>query len=121
MPTVKVKKLPALDDYLSAQTKLFEYFGYVEDWCVIPVEDGREFFWKLSGESRGDTVKFHESAHELSDERDEEGNFYQDEIYTQCHLSKWVYRGAEFTIVCVDTQTDGNKFLRIFDNAKEIK
>jgi hypothetical protein len=46
---------------------------------------------------------------------------YAAEIYTQRFLPKWVYRGAEYTMVCVDTRTDGNKFLMVFDNKKEIK
>ena len=44
---------------------------------------------------------------------------YSDEIYTQQSLKKWVYRADDYTMVCVDTHTDGNQFLRIFDNAKE--
>lgn len=46
------------------------------------------------------------------------GNFYIEQICTR-NLSKWVYRGEMYTMIVVDTQTDGNKFLRIFDNAKE--
>ena len=52
---------------------------------------------------------------------DADGNYYEDEIYTQRFLPKWVYRGEDYTMVCVDTHTDGNQFLRIFDNLKERK
>ena len=50
--------------------------------------------------------------------RKEDGNFYTEEIYKQRFLPKWVYLGKDFTMICCDTQVDGNKFLRVFDNAK---
>lgn len=42
-------------------------------------------------------------------------------IYTQRFLSKWVYRTNNYTMVCANTQCDGNRFLMIFDNEKECK
>ena len=108
-----------LDDYAALQKQIFDYFGYVEDWRVIPIEDSRAYFWKLQQLPDGSgSVGFADSLREL---QEESGNYYQDEIYTQRFLPKWVYRGEDFTMVCVDTQTDGNHFLRIFDNSKEVK
>ena len=104
-----------LDDYFALQKQIYDYFGYFEDWRVIPLEDNREHFWRLDGEGPG-TVRFAETEALLDDE---EMNYYEDDIYTQRHLQKWVYRGKDFTMVCVDTHTDGNQFLRVFDNAKE--
>lgn len=104
-----------LDRYNEAKKELFEYFGYVEDWRVIPVEDSREVFWRLDGEGPGE-VYFAATEEELESE---DGEYYSDEIYMQRFLTKWVYRGKDYTMVCVDTHTDGNKFLRIFDNSKE--
>lgn len=102
-----------LDDYFAAREQVFAYFGYVEDWRVIPIEDSREYFWRLDGEGPG-SVRYAQTEQALDDD-----DGYEDEIYTQRHLPKWVYRGPEYTMVCVDTHTDGNQFLRIFDNAKE--
>lgn len=104
-----------LDKYDELRNELFSYFGYVEDWCVIPLDDSREYFWRLEGEGPG-IVKFADTEIELENE---EGKYYENEIYTQRHLPKWVYRGAEFTMIVVDTHTDGNKFLQIFSNANE--
>ena len=106
-----------LDEYLKLREEIFSYFGYVEDWRVIPIDDARHYYWKLTGEDRGDSVSFHEDKRLV--ERDS-GDVYSNEIYTQRHLPKWVYRAAEYTMVVVDTHTDGNKFLQIFDNSKEI-
>lgn len=103
-----------LKEYFALRKQIHDYFGYVEDWVDIPLEDGTDFYWYLTGEGHGDSVRFAEEIEAVHD-------MYEDQIYTQRFLPKWVYRGEEYTMVCVDTQTDGNKFLRIFDNSKEIK
>jgi len=104
-----------LDKYLELENQIFKYFGYVEDWRRLPIEDSRDYFWRLYGEGPG-SVRFADTP-ELLDDPDM--HYYEDEIYTQRFLPKWVYRGEEFTMICVDTHTDGNQFLRIFENAKE--
>lgn len=104
-----------LDDYFALQQQILDYFGYVEDWVAIPLDDGRAFFWHLRGEGPG-TLEFADGALKLGT-----GEGYEHEIYTQRFLPKWVYRGADYTMVCVDTRTDGNKFLMVLDNAKEVK
>jgi hypothetical protein len=103
-----------LNDYNQKRQELFDYFGYVENWRVFPVDDATMYHWHLDD----DEVLFANSLEELENES---GNFYINEIYTQRHLPKWVYRGADYTMIVVDTHTDGNKFLQIFDNSKEIK
>ncbi len=102
--------MKALDDYFALRDVIFAYFGYEEDWCVLPINDNRCRYWYLDGDGPG-TVHFAESEDELASG---EGNCYDDEI-----LPKGVYRGAECTMIAVDTRTDGNKFLRVFSNAKE--
>ncbi len=113
-----------LDDYFKTQNEIFDYFGYREDWRVIPIDDSREMFWQLDGEGPGE-VLYSQTAERLKAGREGEDSpgeaLYANEIYTQRHLPKWVYRGKDFTMVCVDTHTDGNQFLQIFDNAKEVK
>ena len=108
-----------LNDYNQKRQEIFDYFGYVEDWAVIPLDDATQYFWQLTGEGQGDEVRFAETVEDLFDE--EAGNYYSNEVYTQRFLPKWVYRGEEYTMVVVDTHVDGNKFLQIFDNAKEVK
>ena len=104
-----------LDQYNTLQAQIFEYFGYAEDWRAIPIDDTRECFWRLYGEGPGQ-LRYAETEEQLDDE---DGNYYEDEIYTQRHLPKWVYRGEHYTMVCVDAHVDGNKFLRILSNDKE--
>ena len=101
-----------LDDYFELQQKIYEYFGYVESFRVIPLDDARTYYWRLNG----DEVLYAKTEHELYHQT---GCFYVNEIYKQRFLSKWVYRAADYSMICVDTNTDGNKFLQVFDNAKE--
>lgn len=96
--------------------------------CQFPVElpaiwpaaylnrDGTPYYWSLTGEGHGDNVCFAKTEKELTEQ---DGNYYENEIYTQRHLPKWVYRGAEYTLVVVDTNTDGNQLLSVFANSKE--
>ena len=102
-----------LDDYFAIQKQIYEHFGYVEDWAVFPIDDATGYYWREDGKS----VRFAEIP-ELLDDPDE--NYYQNEIYTQRFHTKWVYRSDDYTMICVDTNTDGNRFLQVFDNTKEI-
>jgi hypothetical protein len=104
-----------LEDEKSARQALFVYFGYEEDWRVLPFDDATQYVWTLHAEE----VHYAKSARELTDE--EAGNFYVNEIYTQRHLPKHVFRGADYTMILVDTHSDMNQFLQIFANDKEIK
>ena len=103
-----------LDDYSKLQAEIYEYFGYEEDWRVLPIDDARGHFWELDE----DQVRFSETTEALEDE--EAGQHYSNEIYKQRHLPKWVYEGKEYTMIVVDTHTDGNQFLQIFENSKKV-
>lgn len=105
-----------LDKFNGIKQEIFDYFGYVEDWVTIPIDDAREYYWTLhENKYGGGRVTFSETEEEHNDDP-----FYENDIYTQRFLKKWVYRGKDFTMICVDTHTDGNKFLQIFDNNKEM-
>lgn len=109
-----------IDLFFELQEEVHKYFGYTEDWVSIPLEDTREMYWTLYENPDGSGhVRFHEEEEILKDFAS--GAYYEDVIYTQRFLRKWVYRTEKHTMVCVDTRTDGNKFLRIFDNSMEIK
>lgn len=105
-----------LDRYFALQAEIFAYFGYVENWRAFPLDDKREMFWRLNGSGNGGSVQFAKSEDELLSES---GDYYENEIYTQRHLSRWVYRGERYTMIVVDTRVDGNKFLQVFNNTKE--
>lgn len=106
-----------LDKYFEIQKQIHDYFGYQEDWVVIPLDDCREYFWYIPYGGQGDEVRYAKHEENLVEGTMEDG--YSNEIYKQRFLPKWVYRADDYTMVCVDTHVDGNKFLQIFDNAKE--
>lgn len=108
-----------LNTFTEAERELHEYFGYKEDWVKIPIVDFTHVFWTLTGEKHGDCVHFnYEDEHDPDDKSDDRWK-YSFDIYTQRFLPKWVYRREDYTMICVDTNTDGNKYLAIFDNSKE--
>lgn len=102
-----------LDIYLDALRAVHQYFGYNEDWAVIPLDDRREYFWALDGE---DTVYYALSMDSVQKREGDEEDGYEDEILHRRHLPKAVYVGAEYTLIVVDTHTDGNRFLAVFAN-----
>jgi len=104
-----------LDLFFKTRKEIHDYFGYKEDWVTIPLMDGTEHYWNL----RDKDVRYHETP--LTQKLLEIGGHYSAVIYTQRFLSKWVYRTDDYTMICVDTQTDGNKYLMVFDNNKECK
>lgn len=108
---------PILQKYLDAEQKVFNYFGYFEDWRRLPIVDSTAYFWRVDTDEK-EWVLFSTSEEKLNTAI---GDYCLEDIYTQRHLSKLVYRGADFTMICVNTHTDGNQFLRVFDNSKERK
>jgi len=108
-----------LNEYLEKQKELFDYFGYVEDWVAIPVDDATKYAWLIDGGETNGVVRFADTEENLNNY--EAGEFYENSIWTQRFLPKWVYVGKDYTMICVDTHTDGNKFLQIFDNSKRLK
>src|SRR5271163_3026773 len=115
-----------VDSFFDAREAIFEHVGYVEDWNVLPIDDSRDEFWAVDKYER-EWVKFSPSREAIAywlknDDYGPHGNeVYANKIYTQRHLPKWVYRGAELTLVVADTQTDGNKYLQLFRNDHEVR
>lgn len=98
------------DDTLS---QIHAAFGYKEDWRAIPLDDQRHCWWFL----RENEVVFGDDEHPYDPQGIHDGHCYINEIYRQRYLPKWVYETPTHTMICVDTHTDGNKFLQIFTNA----
>lgn len=107
-----------LSAYFALQQEIYDHFGYVEDWVAIPLQDQTEYSWFLIGDGPGTVVYSTKPFTEAT--MTDGAAIYGSPIYTQRHLPKWVYRAADYTMVCENTQTDGNKFLSVFDNALEV-
>ena len=101
------------DKYFESLQDVYNYFGFEEDWVVLPLDNRREFYWLVNE----DDVRYGKK----DDVINETGDYYSDEIYKHRFYKKWIYRGKDYTMIMVDTHTDGNKFLAIFENSKELK
>jgi len=109
-----------LKQYFELQDEIYKYFGYVEDWVVIPIDYKLDSYWFLEGDD--ETGKVVWSPDQFTADTLTEGKkIYSGIIYTQRFLPKWVYRTEDYTMISVDTQCDGNKFLMVFDNKLECK
>lgn len=103
-----------LDNYNEVLDELYNYFGFEEDWTVYPIDDRRKYWWELDSSE----VRFYDSKEAY--EQQDDGHTYADEILNHRFYPKAVYEGLEFTMIMVDTHTDGNKFLAIYDNSKQV-
>ncbi len=103
-----------LDNYNAALQSVYDYFGFKEDWPVYPINDRRKYWWKI----RAGEVKFYDNKE--AHDKNEGDHTYSEDILQNRYYPKAVYKGEEFTLIIVDTHTDGNKFLSIYDNSKNI-
>ena|SRR6201985_1214838 len=110
-----------IDTYFKAKQLIHESFGYKPDWKEIPMEDGREYYWMLVGGERDGILVYSNVPFIAEDLGRNGGNFFSAPIYTQRFLEKYVYRNEDNTMISIDTQTDGNKFLMILTNSLECK
>lgn len=109
-----------IETYNKALQAIYDHVGFVEDWAVYPIEDRNKMFWSIG--INNDTVKFAETKDKFNSGGDYSGgDYYVYEIYKQRFYNKWIYRGDNYTMIIVDTHTDGNKFFAVFDNNMEIK
>lgn len=37
-------KMELLDKYDEIRQQILDYFGYVENWCMIPIDDARKYY-----------------------------------------------------------------------------
>lgn len=110
-----------LKKYKDALQELYDHVGFVEDWVVLPIDDRTDMYWRIN--RHGGEVIYAETKTDLpmedGDAADIAGNFYSDEIYTQRHYPKHIYRGKQYTMIMVDTHTDGNRFFAFYSNQNE--
>ena len=110
-----------VEKFFSLEEELCKSFGYQHDWRIFPIVDSRNYYWRLDSkiDDKARDVSYAKTVEDLNDEA--KGNYYQADVYTYRHLDKWVFRTEKYTMVLMDTHSDGNVFLSIFDNSKEVK
>lgn len=101
-----------LDKYKESLKAIHEYFNFEEDWCVYPIDDRREMYW-FTVESSIIQFKKLEDYTNLSDE------IYTDTIWRYSGYPQ-ILKGPNYSMILINTQTDGNVFWAIYCNDKEV-
>lgn len=113
---VEMIKNNVISDYFDLLNKVYKYFNFKEDWVIYPIEDYRGYYWFIDYENEdyGEAVIYSKNSDILN------SDYYSSEIYHQRFYNKYIYRGKDYTLIIIDTHTDGNKFFAIFENSFEI-
>ena len=101
-----------IENYQKALQKIYDHVGFVEDWVICPLDDCTEMYWDTWDKK----VRYAKSIEQYNGD----GDYYEDDIYTQRFYTKYVYEGEDFTMVFCDPHTDGMKWFRLFDNNKRM-
>jgi len=135
-----------IKQFFKLEKELHDYFGYKEDWVVFPMQDYTEVWWSVTDENYekeyevlSDGQKICLSyEHNFFFTNDKESHItlidynwqpfkagvadkcYHYEIYHQRFLKTPIFRGEDYSMILVDTHTDGNKYMVILDNKKEL-
>lgn len=108
------KRIDVLEEYNNAKEAFYEHVGgFVEDYVVCPIDDCTDNFWDYNNS----IVRFAETK----DKFFSNGDYIQDDIYTQRFYNKWVYEGEKYTMIFCNPGVDGMKWFRVFDNSKRLK
>ena len=110
-----------LTQYFEAEKAVHAHIGYTEQWRVYPLEDSTGMYWHL----HNGKIYFAESIEALQYGLTEEGLFESPSEFDKAdYYGEYIegtYKGDQYTGFTMDTHTDGNSFLSIFDNSKEVK
>jgi len=98
-----------IENYNKALEELYAHVGFKEDCVVFPIADCTKYYWTVDD----DYVSYADTEEEIGI-----GQGYEDEIYKQIFYNKWVYVGADFTMIFCDPHVDDVKWFKIFDNSK---
>ena len=109
-------KREALNGYFSLHREIQDYFGYKEDWEVLPLSDERDMYWMLV-EGKSPFVVY--STEPLTVDAINDIGICIQFVYG-CHRTRrTAYRRDDLVAVPLGPDIDGNRFLMIFDAAKE--
>lgn len=102
------------DEYFALESEIYSYFNYSPNWTLLPLEDQRSLYWILKDDG---VIYAKEPITATLIEND--GEYYSAYPYMQMSSPQWVFRGKDFTLISMDTESDGNKVLGIFSNERE--
>ncbi len=119
-----------IDEYFKLQQEIYNLFGYKEEWRVYPLDDRRDVWWSI----QGNTVwwsKKKENHQQLIDQEYDYDGIPDSDVYSGDIRGNWrldpynlqIYQDADkkLSMIIIDTNTDFNVFLTIFDNDKRLQ
>ena len=110
-------KTEILNGFFNLRKEIQDYFGYEEDWEVLPLSDEREMFWMIV---EGKTPFIIYSEKPITVESIADGDVVIGAIHGIHQTRRTAYRREDLVAIPVDTKWDGNKYLMIFDTEKEV-
>jgi hypothetical protein len=115
--TVKDDIIRCMNRFTSSQDELLGIFGVPDTWFKMYPEDCLSDYWFLLGLNRivASDLPFTEESIKKGD------SICVSAIFTYREFSQYVWRKHGLVLVSVDTQTDGNKHLGLFDEDRECK
>lgn len=112
---------PLVAAFTASQQAICDHCGYVAEWRIFPLEDLTEMHWHLDAPS--DVLTWSPDRDQVLDALTGKGDgaqLYSGVIYPYCHLPQHVFRGAELSLLLIDTRCDGNINLFIVRNDHEV-
>jgi len=102
-----------ISNYKNALQAIYDHVGFKEDWAIYTIADHTDKYWHADD----DSVCYADSESDFYYDHDEH---CVEAIYKHRFYDKWVYEGAEFTMIFCDPQVDGMKWFKLFDNKKRL-
>lgn len=104
-----------LNRYQEIEQQIYNYFGYKEDWSKFCIDDCTEYFWYFG---KCEDVFY---CNARNKEEAKKIILIGIESYSCRIINNHIYKKNDLTLMLLNTECDGNIFLSIFDNSKEIK
>lgn len=96
-----------IEQHFSSEQEILERFGHERNWHVAPLDDARDSWWLIID---GSLCWWNEEPEDIEDAE------YDGEI-----VNNYIHRVEGYCLVHIDTSCDGNEFLMILDEEKELK
>lgn len=118
-----------LDEYFRLQQVIYDNFGYKEDWRAFPLDDMREVWWSIQGNTAWWSERKENHQQLIDQEYDYDGipdsDVYSGEIRANWRLDPRnleMYQDADkkLSMIIIDTNTDFNVFLMVFNNDRRL-
>jgi len=110
-------KSDTLNGFFNLRREIKDYFGYKDDWEMLPIDDERDMNWMLV---EGKTPFVIYSEKPITPETMFEDGCCFGPVCGFLTTHRTAYRCEDLVAIPVDTQNDGNKFLMIFTTSKEV-